>query len=146
MKPVKCVSRNEIEIEFEQREFFVVADTTPFCRMLYSEYRIYRPHFLRTRREMVRRKQIHDEHPPLHPLNPMVPQWIDQTVAARTGPIPRHSKPWFLSKHAMYHFAKQCRNRTWTVEDWADEDEVRGQVDPAYAAQSLIDSDSSSDD
>ena len=88
MRPVRYVSSNTIEIEFSQREFFVIVDTKPFCHIIYSEYRIYRPHVLRLHQALVRREQIHDERARLHPLSAMIPEWINQTVSARTGPIP----------------------------------------------------------
>ena len=144
MTPIRCISDNEIEIRFEQREFIVVSDTRPFRDILYFEYRIYRTNILRTQRELVRSMQIHDEHLPLNPHSPLVQHWIDQRLAARTGPIHRHSNPWFLSGHAVYYFQMQCRRSTWTIDDWTDGHHSLGR--PTYVPESVEESDSSSDD
>ena len=48
MKPIKYISANEAEIEFEQHEFIVTANTGSCLRdIVYSEYRINIREFLR---------------------------------------------------------------------------------------------------
>ena len=142
MKPVKYISANATEIEFEQRGFIVTADTGSYFRdIVYSEYRIYSREFLRARRDLIRRKQAHDSLPTIQQHDPAVQYWASQTEAAKAGPISRHAYPWFLSSDAVYRFQKQCRHRTWTLADWAgaladaladwaDADQVN-QVDPS---------------
>ena len=120
MKPVRYVSTDTIEIEFSQREFLVVVNTKPYRHVIYNEYRIYRPHSLRLCRGLVRREEVHDEHAALHPLSAMVPEWIEQTVSAKSGPIPRHNNPWFLPRHTMKQFALQCVYKTWSASDYAE--------------------------
>ena len=132
MKPVKYISANKTEIVFEQREFIVTADTgSCFRNIVYSEYRIYSREFLRARRDLVRSKQAYDSLPTIQQHNSAVQYWVSQTEAAKAGLISRHTYPWFLSSHAVYHFQKQCRHKKWTLADWADADQVLGQVDPA---------------
>ena len=96
MQPIKYLrSPERIEIEFEQRQFFVSATSASslFNDILYSEYRMYSRELLRVRRDLIRTNQVHDSRPRLHHDDPEVQFWVDQTEAAQAGPIIRQISP-----------------------------------------------------
>jgi hypothetical protein len=124
MKPVRYISTDRAiestaEIEFEQREFTVRANTgTGMFSIdhLYYEYRRYSREFLRARRSLIRNEHVHDYLPTLKRHDPEIQYWVGQAE----DPTDRRNLPHFLSKDAMRSFQKQCRHTAWNFEAWAD--------------------------
>ena len=139
MQPIKYLRAERIEIEFEQREFFVSATRAAslFNDILYSEYRIYSRKVLRVRRDLVRTSPAHDSRWLLHD-DLEVRFWVDQTEAAHAGPISRRTTPWFLSREEVDKFHEQCRHATWTHAEHQE------QTNEANAHQEQADCDNTS--
>ena len=128
MTPTRFLSPDQrestFEIEFEQREFLVSADSLHHDtytggwghRHLYYEYRRYSRTRLSACRSLVRRKHAHDEPPKLHRHDPTIQYWVNQDA----DPTARQGLPFFLSKANVHSFQKHCRHTTWNLDNWAD--------------------------
>ena len=123
MKPTRYISTDQniestTEIEFEQREFSVRANTGTgmfSIRHLYHEFRRYSREYLRARRSLIRNEHVHDYLPTLKRHDPAIQYWVGQTE----DPTERPDSPYFLSRDAVHNFQKQCRHKVWTFEAWA---------------------------
>ena len=129
IKPTRYISTNQdrestTEIEFEQREFSVMAvgpqsnaHTGTFSiRHLYHEYRRYCRGYLTARRSLIRNEHVHDCLPTLKQHDPAIQYWVGQLE----DPTARHNLPYFLFRDAVHRFQKQCRHTSWDFEAWAD--------------------------
>ena len=139
MTPTKYVRDPiELDIEFEHRAFSVAAEkpNSSIRDILYHEYRRYTVPMLAAHRELIRRKQVHDDVPCLPVGHPNIQYWLSLGNDQIQGVVlQRNNQPWYLSEKQVHLFQARCRNLTRTTSDIEEEAQYYAEMAAEQAAE-----------